>query len=55
MGYEYTYLYPGLQKVVQAAGRVIRTREDTGAIYLIDDRYSQAEVRALLPTWWEIR
>ncbi|ACT49654.1 helicase c2 [Methylovorus glucosotrophus SIP3-4] len=54
-GYEYTYLYPGLQKVVQAAGRVIRTREDTGAIYLIDDRYSQAEVRALLPTWWDIR
>jgi len=54
-GYEYTYLYPGLQKVVQAAGRVIRTREDTGVIYLIDDRYSQAEVRALLPTWWDIR
>ena len=53
-GYEYTYLYPGLQKVVQAAGRVIRTKDDQGVIYLIDDRYTQPEVRALLPTWWSI-
>jgi DNA excision repair protein ERCC-2 len=51
-GYDYTYLYPGLQKVVQAAGRVIRTTSDSGVIYLIDDRYAQAEVRALLPRWW---
>ncbi|HSH71651.1 MAG TPA: ATP-dependent DNA helicase [Methylophilaceae bacterium] len=54
MGYEYTYLYPGLQKVVQAAGRVIRTKDDRGVIYLIDDRYSRSEVRELLPKWWEI-
>ena len=53
-GYEYTYLYPGLQKVVQAAGRVIRTTQDTGTIYLIDDRYAQKEVRALLPAWWRL-
>ncbi len=53
-GYAYTYLYPGMQKVVQAAGRVIRTREDRGVIHLIDDRYSQPEVRELLPGWWEI-
>src|SRR5690606_16696760 len=32
-GYDYTYLYPGLQKVVQAAGRVIRTQEDEGVVY----------------------
>lgn len=51
-GYEYTYLYPGLQKVTQAAGRVIRTPEDQGVIWLIDDRYSQPQVRALLPQWW---
>ncbi|MDR2875924.1 MAG: ATP-dependent DNA helicase [Methylobacillus sp.] len=53
-GYEYTYLYPGLQKVVQAAGRVIRTTQDTGTIHLIDDRYAQKEVRDLLPVWWRM-
>ena len=53
-GYAYTYLYPGLQKVVQAAGRVIRTTDDSGVIHLIDDRYAQPEVRQLLPGWWEI-
>lgn len=51
-GYDYTYLYPGLQKVVQAAGRVIRSRDDRGVVYLIDDRFTQAKVRTLLPTWW---
>ena len=51
-GYDYTYLYPGLQKVVQAAGRVIRTRFDRGVVYLIDDRFSQPDVQALLPRWW---
>lgn len=52
-GYDYTYLYPGLQKVVQAAGRVIRTTEDQGVVYLLDDRYNQQAVRALLPLWWQ--
>ncbi|MEN0106112.1 MAG: ATP-dependent DNA helicase [Pseudomonas sp.] len=54
-GYDYTYLYPGLQKVVQAAGRVIRTQQDSGVVYLMDDRFSQAAVRRLLPTWWEVQ
>jgi DNA excision repair protein ERCC-2 len=54
-GYEYTYLYPGLQKVVQAAGRVIRTPTDQGTLYLIDDRYMGASVRRLLPEWWRIQ
>lgn len=53
-GYDYTYLYPGLQKVVQAAGRVIRTPEDQGVLYLIDDRFARPEVRRLLPTWWQV-
>lgn len=53
--YEYTYLYPGLQKVVQAAGRVIRTREDRGVVHLIDDRFNRPEVRALLPRWWSMQ
>ena len=53
-GYDYTYLYPGLQKVVQAAGRVIRSENDRGVVYLIDDRFDQPAVRALLPRWWRI-
>ncbi|MDB5945893.1 MAG: ATP-dependent helicase-like protein [Ramlibacter sp.] len=53
-GYDYTYLYPGIQKVVQAAGRVIRTQEDRGVVYLIDDRFAQPAVRQLLPSWWSV-
>jgi DNA excision repair protein ERCC-2 len=53
-GYDYVYLYPGLQKIVQAAGRVIRTETDVGVLHLIDDRYRRAEVRRLLPTWWDL-
>jgi DNA excision repair protein ERCC-2 len=53
-GHDYTYLYPGLQKVVQAAGRVIRTESDQGVVYLIDDRYAQPKVQALLPGWWQV-
>jgi len=54
-GYDYTYLYPGLQKVVQAAGRVIRTPSDEGVVHLMDDRFARAEVRALLPAWWHLQ
>jgi len=53
-GYDYTYLYPGMQKVVQAAGRVIRTETDRGVVWLIDDRFARPEVRALLPGWWDV-
>lgn len=53
-GYDYAYLYPGIQKVVQAAGRVIRTQEDQGIVYLIDDRFGRGKVRELLPAWWRI-
>jgi Rad3-related DNA helicase len=53
-GYDYTYLYPGMQKVVQAAGRVIRTETDRGVVWLIDDRFARPEVRALLPAWWDV-
>jgi len=51
-GYRYTYLIPGLQKVAQAAGRVVRTPEDRGVIWLIDDRFLQPSVTRLLPRWW---
>ncbi|MBC7717347.1 MAG: ATP-dependent DNA helicase [Pseudorhodobacter sp.] len=53
-GQNYTYLYPGLQKVVQAAGRVIRTTSDQGVLHLMDDRFARAEVKALLPAWWRV-
>ncbi|MDM4766588.1 helicase C-terminal domain-containing protein [Pelomonas sp. SE-A7] len=53
-GYDYAYLVPGLQKVVQAAGRVIRTTEDQGVVVLLDDRFARREVRALLPRWWAL-
>ncbi len=52
MGYEYAYLYPGCQKVIQAAGRLIRTPDDSGIIELIDDRFARGQVRRLLPRWW---
>jgi Rad3-related DNA helicase len=54
-GHDYTYLYPGLQKVVQAAGRVIRTTSDRGTVVLIDDRFRRPEVRRLLPAWWNVQ
>jgi Rad3-related DNA helicase len=54
-GYDYTYFYPGLQKVIQAAGRVIRTVQDRGALFLIDDRFDREQVRQLLPGWWKIK
>ena len=52
--YDYTYLYPGLQKVVQAAGRVIRTSADRGVVFLMDDRFTRPEVHSLLPGWWKV-
>ena len=53
-GYDYAYLFPGIRKVVQAAGRVIRTPSDRGVLHLIDDRFARPEVLRLLPTWWRI-
>lgn len=51
-GWADAYLVPGLHKVVQAAGRLIRTPEDRGALLLLDRRFAESEVRALLPAWW---
>ncbi|MBJ7312949.1 ATP-dependent DNA helicase [Rugamonas sp. CCM 8940] len=53
-GYDYAYLFPGMQKVVQAAGRVIRTQTDRGTVYLIDDRFGRPEIARLLPAWWRV-
>ncbi|MFK8048564.1 MAG: ATP-dependent DNA helicase [Halioglobus sp.] len=54
-GFEYAYLYPGLQKVDQALGRVIRQMDDRGSALIIDHRYRQAQYRDLLPPWWDYR
>jgi DNA excision repair protein ERCC-2 len=43
---------PAMQRIVQAAGRVLRTPEDRGCLWLLDDRYRRADVVALLPPWW---
>ena len=43
-----------MQKVVQAAGRVIRTPTDTGVVLLLDERYREYRYRSLLPDWWNI-
>ena len=54
-GFRYAYQYPGMSKVLQAAGRIIRTETDRGALLLIDTRYSLADYRALLPTHWSLQ
>lgn len=51
-GFDYSYTYPGLNKVFQAAGRVIRGEEDRGMIYLLDDRYSWQKYMNLFPKHW---
>jgi Rad3-related DNA helicase len=51
-GYEYAYLYPGMNKVMQAAGRVIRSEQDKGVILLIDERYNNQYYRNLFPEEW---
>lgn len=52
-GFDYAYLYPGLNKVFQAAGRVIRTDGDRGMILLLDDRFLTNSYRSLFPAEWE--
>ena len=52
-GFEYAYLYPGMNKVQQAAGRVIRTMEDKGVILLLDDRFVTRQVVETFPAEWD--
>ena len=51
-GFDYTYLYPGVRKVIQAAGRVIRGDQDRGVLVLIDERFAEPRVQQMFPTWW---
>lgn len=52
-GFAYAFRYPGMNKVLQSAGRVIRTTEDRGIILLLDERFLQQEYQALFPREWE--
>ena len=52
-GYDYAYTYPGMNNVLQAAGRVIRRSEDRGIVVLADDRYATPKYRALFPSHWQ--
>lgn len=52
-GFAYAYQYPGMNKVLQAAGRVIRTTEDIGVVALLDERFLQAGYKQLFPREWE--
>lgn len=52
-GFNYAYKYPGMNKVLQASGRVIRTQQDVGAILLLDERFGKKEYSDLFPVEWK--
>ena len=52
MGKEYAYLYPGMNRILQAAGRVIRREDDRGVVVLIDDRFRSPICRKVFPQGW---
>jgi len=51
-GYAYAYTYPGMNKVMQAAGRVIRSEDEKGVVILIDDRFASVEYKMIMPEYW---
>lgn len=53
-GFDYSYRYPGMNKVLQSAGRVIRTENDRGIIVLLDDRFCQKRYQELFPREWKV-
>ena len=52
-GFDYAYLYPGMNKVLQSAGRVIRTDQDRGVIVLLDDRFTERQCQNVFPREWD--
>ncbi len=52
LGFEFAYMYPGMNKVLQAVGRVIRTEKDRGIVLLIDERFSRTAYKRLFPKEW---
>lgn len=51
-GFEYAYVYPGINKVIQAAGRLIRSHQDKGIIVLVGERFAEERINTLLPDYW---
>jgi len=51
-GFDYAYTFPGMNRVLQATGRVIRSERDQGVVLLIDARFREARYRRLFPSWW---
>jgi len=54
-GYEYAYQYPGLSRVLQAVGRVVRSESDRGAVLLVDDRFADEGYMQILPEEWNMQ
>ena len=54
-GYDSAYVYPGFRRVLQAAGRVIRTQTDRGAVLLIDERFREEKYMEMMPGHWRVR
>ena len=52
-GFEYAYTFPGMNRVLQAIGRVIRSETDHGVVLLIDARFNEVRYRRLFPSWWK--
>ena len=52
-GFDYAYRYPGMNKVLQAAGRVIRTAEDVGVVALLDERFLNWSYQKMFPREWD--
>ena len=52
-GFEYAYTFPGMNRVLQAVGRVIRSETDRGVVLLIDARFNEVRYRRLFPPWWK--
>jgi DNA excision repair protein ERCC-2 len=53
-GFDYAYRYPGVQRVLQAVGRLIRSEDDQGAALLVDSRFLESRYEALFPQWWNV-
>ncbi|HEV2693656.1 MAG TPA: helicase C-terminal domain-containing protein [Verrucomicrobiae bacterium] len=52
-GFDFAYVFPGMNRVLQAVGRVIRSRDDCGMVLLIDERFGELRYRRLFPAWWQ--
>jgi DNA excision repair protein ERCC-2 len=53
-GFDYAYRYPGMQRVLQAVGRLIRSEDDHGAALLVDRRFLESRYKRLFPSWWRV-